>query len=99
MPAYNSASPYAHTDVVNGYLDVLNFTDIPSYPDDVQYTLTAKYLHRPDLLAYDVYGNTQLWWVFAARNKDVITDSIFDFVPGQTIFLPKMATIRAAIGI
>jgi hypothetical protein len=99
MPNFNSASPYAQTDIVNGYLDVLNFIDIPAYSDDVQYTLTTKYLHRPDLLAYDVYGNTQLWWVFAARNKEIIKDSIFDFVPGQTIFLPKTATIKAVVGV
>jgi len=99
MPNYNSGSPYSQTSIINGYLDVLNFVDIPEYADDVQFTLTSRYLHRPDLLAYDVYGNVEWWWVFAVRNKDVIKDSIFDFLPGQTIFLPKTATIKAAIGI
>jgi hypothetical protein len=45
-----------------------------------------------------VYQDSQLWWVFAARNKDVIKDSIYDFVPGQIIYLPKLTTIKSALG-
>jgi hypothetical protein len=55
-------------------------------------------MHRPDLLAYDIYGDSQLWWVFAVRNKDVLKDPIYDFVPGQTIYLPQLADIKTALG-
>jgi hypothetical protein len=55
-------------------------------------------MHRPDLLAYDIYGDSQLWWVFVVRNKDVLRDPVYDFVPGQRIFLPKLETIKNAIG-
>jgi len=99
MPTFNKSSPYAQTNITNGYLDILNLIDIPAKSDDVQYTLISKYQYRPDLLAYDVYGDPQLWWVFAVRNKDVIKDSIYDFVSGQTIFLPKYSTIQSVIGI
>ena len=99
MPAYNKSSPYFKTPVVNGYLDLLNFVDIPAQADDIQFTITSLYMHRPDLLAYDIYGDSQLWWVFAVRNKDVIKDSVYDFVPGQVIYLPKQNTIRSALGI
>jgi hypothetical protein len=81
-----------------GYLDVLNFIDIPSEVDDIEFEITSLYMHRPDLLAYDLYGDSQLWWVFAVRNKDVLRDSLYDFVPGQRIFLPKLETIKTAIG-
>jgi hypothetical protein len=81
-----------------GYLDVLNFIDIPSEVDDIEFEITSLYMHRPDLLAYDIYGDSQLWWVFAVRNKDVLRDSLYDFVPGQRIFLPKLETIKTAIG-
>jgi hypothetical protein len=84
--------------MINGYLDILNLIDIPSYASDVSYTLTGRYTHRPDLLAYDIYGNSKLWWVFAVRNKDVIRDSIFDFVPGKTISIPTKIVIDRAIG-
>jgi hypothetical protein len=98
MYNYGKTSPYANTGVVNGYLDILNFTDIPAQADDIQFTLTSLYMHRPDLLANDIYGDSTLWWVFAVRNKDVIRDSVYDFIPGQTIYLPKLETIRTAIG-
>jgi hypothetical protein len=81
-----------------GYLDVLNFIDIPSEVDDIEFEITSLYMHRPDLLAYDIYGDSQLWWVFAVRNKDVLRDSLYDFVPGQKIFLPKLETIKNAVG-
>jgi hypothetical protein len=99
MALYNKFSPYAATKVNNGYLDVLNFIDIPNQVDDIQFTITSLYMHRPDLLAYDIYQDPQLWWVFAARNKDVIFDPVYDFIPGQVIFLPKQSTINRALGI
>jgi hypothetical protein len=95
---YNQSSPYRNTSIKSGYLDVLNLIDLPAEADDVQFTITSLYMHRPDLLAYDLYGDAQYWWVFAVRNKDVILDSIYDFVPGQVIFLPKLTTIRTALG-
>lgn len=98
MLPYNKSSPYASTQFTNGYLGILNLMDIPPESDDISLTLTGKYLYRPDLLAYDLYGDAQLWWVFAARNKDIIRDSIYDFVIGQTIFIPKLTTIKQVLG-
>lgn len=98
MAFYKNTSPYSRTSMTNGYLDVLTLVDIPAYSDDPQYTLNAKYMHRPDLLAYDLYNDSKLWWVFSVRNKEVIKDPIYDMVPGQTIYLPKLATVRSAIG-
>lgn len=98
MSMYNKLSPYLNTPITNGYLNVLNFIDIPSQADDIQFEISSLYMHRPDLLAYDIYGDSQLWWVFAVRNKDVLRDSVYDFIPGQIIFLPKLETIKKAIG-
>lgn len=95
---YSKNSPYSSTRIKNGYLDVINFIDLPVEVDDIEFQITSLYMHRPDLLAYDLYGDSQLWWVFAVRNKDVIRDPVYDFIPGQTIFLPKLQTIKNAIG-
>jgi len=95
---YNKLSPYINTPMNRGYLEILNFIDIPIELDDIQFNITSLYMHRPDLLAYDVYGDSQLWWVFAVRNKDVLRDPVYDFVPGQVIYLPKLETIKNAIG-
>jgi hypothetical protein len=96
---YDKASPYYFTDQSQGYLDVIAFRDIPSQADDIQYVVDPIYMHRPDLLAYDYYQNAELWWVFAMRNKDIIKDPVYDLVPGVTIFIPKITTLKSVLGI
>jgi len=95
---YSKTSPYFKTGIVNGYLDVISFRDLPIEKDDIVFTVTATYENRPDLLAYDLYKDESLWWVFAVRNKRVIRDPVFDFKAGTKIYLPKMSTIRAVLG-
>jgi hypothetical protein len=84
--------------MVNNYLDVINFRDIPKERDDILFELTATYEHRPDLLAYDLYKDQSLWWVFAVRNRSVIKDPVFDMVAGVKIYLPKASTLQRVIG-
>jgi Base plate wedge protein 53 len=99
MATYSNTSPYSLTKEVNGYLDILNFRDIPAQADDLEFVVTDQYSNRPDLLAYDLYGDVNLWWVFSIRNKDSIKDPIYDLVAGITIFLPKLSTLKSALGI
>ena len=61
MAQYQSYSPFARTQTVNDqYLDLLSIRPIPATADDVLYTVEPQYTHRPDLLAYDLYNNTQV---------------------------------------
>lgn len=96
---YNKLSPYYTTTDADGYLDVINFRDIPSETDDILFEITKNYEIRPDLLAYDLYGDVNLWWVFAVRNKTIIKDPVFDMVTGIKIYLPKLSTIKTSLGI
>jgi hypothetical protein len=96
--SYSSTSPYFSTSLNNNYLDIIEFRNIPAETDDILFEITKTYEYRPDLLAYDLYKDVNLWWVFAVRNKSVINDSIFDFVPGTRIYLPKLSTIKTALG-
>lgn len=98
MSIYSQNSPYYKTDVTNGYLDILNFRDISYERDDVLFEITNTYENRPDLLAYDLYQDSGLWWVFAVRNKSVIKDPIFDMKAGTKIYLPKITTIKKTLG-
>jgi hypothetical protein len=97
--AYSSTSPYAKTSITNGHLDIINFRNISQLGSDNRWTITAKYEFRPDLLANDLYGDSSLWWVFAVRNKNIIKDPIFDMVPGTSIYLPQVQTIKSDLGI
>jgi hypothetical protein len=96
---YSKTSPYASTPTYSFFLDVATIPEIPYYSSDVQYEIDAVYKNRPDLLAYDLYSDPSLWWVFAVRNIEVIKDPIFDFVSGNQIYLPKKSTLTTVIGI
>lgn len=85
---------YARTPKVDFYLDIWRPIEIPETDLDTLYIIEPKYAYRPDLLAEDLYGSSEYWFVFALRNKDVINDPIFDFVPGKEIFLPPANVIR-----
>lgn len=99
MATYSKTSPYYKTPNDKGYLEVISFRDIPVQSDDILFTVTNTYENRPDLLAYDLYGDVNLWWVFAVRNKSLIKDPVYDLRAGINIYLPKLATIKTALGI
>jgi len=99
MTKYSKTSPYFKTEFVNGYLDVMTFRDIPYEKDDILFEITSTYEHRPDLLAYDLYKDQSLWWVFALRNKSVIKDPVFDMNAGTKIYLPKLSTLKKSLGL
>jgi hypothetical protein len=90
---YSKNSPYFNTEINGDYLDIINFRKIPIDKNDIEYEIGSKYLNRPDLLAHDLYGDSNLWWVFAARNPNKIKDPINDMIPGNVIFLPKVSNI------
>ena len=71
----------------------------PAEADDVLYEVAPQYNHRPDLLAYDLYGSPKLWWVFAQRNMNTIKDPVFDLESGVKIFLPKGDKLKRLLGI
>ena len=76
----------------------LNYDNLPKIKariDDTTMVLTDKYNMRPDLLAYDMYGNVEVWWVFALRNLEKIKDPLRDFKTGLSIKVPSRATVEA----
>lgn len=97
---YPPTSPYFNTEIVNGqYLDIM--VNRPIYPDptDQYWEITPTYSLRPDLLAYDLYNESRLWWVFAQRNPNKLKDPLFDFVAGVKIYIPTQAVIKDALGL
>jgi hypothetical protein len=87
---YGADSTYKNTEIVdNKYLDVMEpiISDITAY-DLYSLTLDARHDERPDLLAYDLFSNANLWWIFAEFNQDLLKDPIIDFKSGLTIQVP-----------
>ena len=99
MAQYNAQSPWYLTEEVNNqYLDIMVKRPIPADPGDILYEIQPQYMYRPDLLAFDLYKSSKLWWVFAVRNNEVLKDPVFDFIPGNKIFLPKQSTLNSILG-
>ena len=97
--AYDSTSPYFETGYSQFFLDSMVNRPIPKEDDDLTFTINRTYQYRPDLLAYDLYQNAALWWVFYQRNPNTLTAPPLDFVIGVQIYLPKMTTLKTALGI
>lgn len=95
---YSKNSPYYSTPVFGKFLDIASFPAIPKLVDDVLFQVNQTYQYRPDLLAFDLYGDANLWWVFALRNPNNIQDPVFDMKIGNRIYLPKKETITSIIG-
>ena len=98
--AYGPNSPYYATGVVsNQFLDVMVNRPLPKNVDDIYWEITSTYHLRPDMLAYDLYTDPGLWWVFSQRNPNRLQDPMFDFVTGVGIYLPTRTTLSETYGI
>jgi len=100
MPAvYSSSSPWYNTPIIRDQLSILSIRPVSAESDDYLYTIESQYAYRPDLLAFDLYQDHKLWWVFTQRNLDVLQDPIFDFVAGTQIYIPKPTSLTRALGL
>jgi len=97
MATYKKTSPWYTTKQNNLYLELLTVREIPTSDDDFKYVIENQYKHRPDLLAFDLYGDAKLWRVFPQRNRSKLKDPIYDFAPGQTIICPSKANVEYAV--
>lgn len=98
MIQYEKNSPYYLTELNRNYLELYTKRNIPAVDNDITYEIEAQYAYRPDLLAFDLYGSSKLWWVFTVRNIESLKDPVFDFVPGLKIKLPQKTTLDAVLG-
>lgn len=95
---YNSTSPYFNTGYSQFFLDVMTNRAIPAESDDLPMIINATYQYRPDLLAYDLYNSSELWWVFYQRNPNTLTAPPWDFKVGTRIYVPKITTLKNTLG-
>jgi hypothetical protein len=98
MATYNATSPYYATQYSQFFLDVMVNRPIPAQSDDLPFTINQTYQYRPDLLAFDLYENAGLWWVFYQRNPNTLTKPPLDFALDTFIYVPKIGTLRSVLG-
>lgn len=98
MATYSSTSAYYNTGVTQFYLDVMVDRPIPRSVDDRAFVINQTYQYRPDLLAFDLYQNAELWWVFYQRNPNTLAAPPWDFAAGNLIYLPKLSVLKTTLG-
>jgi len=98
MASYSATSPYFTTGYSQYYLDVMVNRPIPKESDDLLMKINTVYEYRPDLLAYDLYETPALWWVFYQRNPNTLQAPPLDFKAGTRIYIPKITTLKSALG-
>ena len=98
MPNYSATSPYYNTGYSQFFLDTMVNRPVPKQSDDELFKINLTYQYRPDLLAFDLYENPALWWVFYQRNPNTLRAPPLDFKIDTIIYLPKITTLRLALG-
>jgi hypothetical protein len=83
--------------VYDVFLDINVLPKIPASISDTAYIIEQQYDGRPDLLAYEMYDNPRLWWVFALRNPDQLVDPLNDFSAGVKIYIPPKGIIEQIV--
>jgi hypothetical protein len=95
---YDSTSPYYTTGYSQFFLDTMINRPIPFLNDDQFWPINLTYQYRPDLLAFDLYGNSRLWWTFYQRNPNTLTKPPLDFAAGVQIYIPQITTLQTVLG-
>lgn len=95
-PNYDQVSPYALTPIAERFMIYYVHRSIPPNNLDTIIKLTdQRYVHRPDLLANDIYGDPDLFWVIAVRNG--LQDPVFDFKLNELYTIPHPSFVRTII--
>lgn len=98
--ATTGKNQYASTNINDFYLDLAK---LPSAADIVAGKTTEtivvgpKYQHRPDLLSYSLYGNSNYWWIIALLNRNQLQDPIRDLKAGMILRVLNKADIAGVI--
>jgi len=95
-PDYEQVSPFGVTSIINRFMVYYAHRTIqPHNLDTVIQLNDHRYVHRPDILANDLYGDPDLFWVIAVRNG--LQDPVFDFKLGELYNIPHSSYVRSII--
>lgn len=95
---YSYTSQYYKTNQTSWCLDLWEKPSVGFDSTDSIIDVSSKYDYNPGLLAYEMYGDQKLWWVFIIMNPDVLIDPIYDFVSGIQIRVPTKTRLLSYLG-
>ena len=93
IPEYSPESPYFFTNILGRFMAYYVHRPVPPHVLDRIFTLTnERHVRRPDLLAHDLYGTDNAWWVIPVRNG--LQDPTFDLKLGERFVAPDPSFVR-----
>jgi len=94
-PRYTPDSPYGFTPIIGRFMVYYVHRAVPVHQLDQTITLDHRYENRPDLLANDLYGDPDMFWIIAVRNG--LQDPVFDFKAGERYTIPHPSFARTLV--
>ena len=98
--ATTGKNQYLDTPIKDFYLDLAKLPKA----EDIVYGKTTetivvdpKFQHRPDLLSYSLYGNSNYWWVIALINRNQLRDPIRNLKAGMVLRVLNKADIAGVV--
>jgi len=93
----NKASLYKYTKKNSYFMGYYNPIKIPFDNTDYFLKISPIYNNKPGKLAYDLYGDERLGWIFSYFNRDKIQDPIFDLKSDMIIRVPTAGKVSKYI--
>lgn len=91
---------YTNTPIKDFYLDVANLptsSQLIANKKTQTIVVAPKFEFRPDLLSYELYGNSNYWWTIVLINRNQLIDPIRDLKAGMLIRVLSKADIAGVI--
>ena len=80
-------------DTNNRYYKNIEYPSIPEDTNDIY--IISRSTDRLDLLAFDYYRDSQLWWIISKANPDKVKRDSFFLNPGLQIRIPSQSNVSA----
>ena len=77
------------------FFDVPDWPDFKQQDDDINVTVDRGYVNRPDLIAFDQYGDPELFWVLCLANNINVPPT--GFYLNRTIRVPSLRYVKQVI--
>lgn len=90
---YSQYSPYAKVKQT-WYLGYNLPAGMAPADSDTLYEIPPVYNEQPWRLAYELYGEERMYYLFALLNPNELADPIYDFKTGVTIRVPSIQRVQ-----
>ena len=89
-------SNFLQTITVNGIIEKdlrsSEFNNFEFVNKPSKFLVTGKYVNRPDLISYKVYGSSDYWWMICKFNG--ICDVFTELISGVVIDIPSILDLN-----